>query len=203
MLGIIFLQRASVPGSRLRFEGTRWHQCSALVQCCKKLRALIALYIQSQIDTHRNWFLMAVKSPEVLSSSVSRWPQLKWCVWLHAGRSLMWHYLHGCLRNGSGVVWVTAQAHTWMHNTLALSHTHSHTQRNYRFKSHWFPGPLRKAAVIMAEVNISLKCHWKKSADKKELLSLSWKKKKSCRLSARQLRSCSNRRDCETTRRTE
>lgn len=82
--------------------------------------------------------------------------------------SLMWHYLRRRPQADSAL-FEQGRAHSkapaWMRKVLSLLCT----QRGSRFKSHWFPGPPRKAAVIMVEVNISLKCHWKQSADKNGL----------------------------------
>lgn len=66
-------------------------------------------------------------------------------------------------------VCTSASAFKGTHMNAQSTFSFTQTKRIHRFKSHWFPGPPRKAAVIMAEVNISLKCHWKQSADKNQL----------------------------------
>lgn len=63
-------------------------------------------------------------------------------------------------------VWTSMGTFKSTHINAQSTFSFTHTERIYRFKSHWFPGPPRKAAEIMVEVNISLKCHWQQSADK-------------------------------------
>lgn len=86
-------------------------------------------------------------------------------------------------------VWIRA-------NTLRSPHMDAHGSSlshacrrtlcvNHRFKSRPFPLALRIAAVIAVEVNISLKCHWKESADKN---ALSLSRNITCRTYERQRR---------------
>lgn len=122
-----WMASACLLESGLRFESTRWHQCSSLAQSWDELFGHVNADIETQshvvivVDVHScpaGWYLCD-------------W--LKWCVcfrtcvWLDCVLSLMWHYLFCCLRNGLGFVWIGTLRTAHMNALSALSHTHTHT----------------------------------------------------------------------------
>lgn len=129
-------------------------------------KGLWAVGIHTGIKTHET-SCNSCLSPEVPASLISLWLQLKWCPCVCVFQmSLMWRYLLRCPQTESALFEQGASTVKGTRMNAQSTFSFTHTERTRRFKSHWFTGPPRKAAVIMVEVNISLKCHRRQSADK-------------------------------------